>query len=171
PPGGVADLAPGDRGPARAGAEVHRRGGGPLPHLAAEVTDQGGRGGDGGLGRLLAVHPQGRHHRPLLSAAGHAGLTTCGRIPGFPPTGPGPRAWGARPLSGSVAPVVIGSLVVTLHVPESHSLKEKRQVVRSVVERVRRTFNVAVAEVDDQDTWQLATLGVACISGDGRHAD
>jgi uncharacterized protein len=70
-----------------------------------------------------------------------------------------------------VAPVVIGSLVVTLHVPESHSLKEKRQVVRSVVERVRRTFNVAVAEVDDQDTWQLATLGVACISGDGRHAD
>ena len=70
-----------------------------------------------------------------------------------------------------MAGVVIGSLVVTLHIPESHSLKEKRQVVRSVVERVRRTFNVAVAEVADQDTWQLATLGVACVSGDGRHAD
>ena len=67
--------------------------------------------------------------------------------------------------------VVIGSLVVSLLVPESHSLKEKRQVVRSVVSRLRQTFNVAVAEVDDQDTWQVATLGVACVSGDSRHAD
>lgn len=67
--------------------------------------------------------------------------------------------------------MVIGSLVVTLHIPDSRSLKAKRHVVRSVVDRVRRTFNVAIAEVDDQDTWQLATLGVACISSDGRHAD
>ena len=67
--------------------------------------------------------------------------------------------------------MVIGTLTVTLHVPESRSLKAKRQVVRSVVERVRRTFNVAVAEVADQDVWQVATLGVACISSDGRHAD
>ena len=61
--------------------------------------------------------------------------------------------------------------MVTLHIPESQSLKAKRQVVRSVVERVRRTFNVAAAEVADQDVWQVATLGVACISSDGRHAD
>ena len=67
--------------------------------------------------------------------------------------------------------VVIGSLVVSLLVPESHSLKEKRQVVRSVVSRLRQTFNVAVAEVDDQDTWQVFTLGVACVSGNSRHAD
>ncbi|HEX3605595.1 MAG TPA: DUF503 domain-containing protein [Candidatus Dormibacteraeota bacterium] len=67
--------------------------------------------------------------------------------------------------------MVIGSLTVTIHVPESHSLKEKRQVVQSVVARLRRTFNIAVAEVDDQDTWQLATIGIACVSNEGRHAD
>ncbi|HVS41231.1 MAG TPA: DUF503 domain-containing protein [Candidatus Dormibacteraeota bacterium] len=67
--------------------------------------------------------------------------------------------------------MVIGSLTVSIHIPESHSLKEKRQVVQSVVARLRRTFNIAVAEVGDQDTWQLATIGIACVSGDGRHAD
>ena len=67
--------------------------------------------------------------------------------------------------------MVIGSLIVSIHIPESHSLKEKRQVVQSVVARLRRTFNIAVAEVGDQDTWQLATIGIACVSGDGRHAD
>jgi hypothetical protein len=67
--------------------------------------------------------------------------------------------------------MVIGSLTVTVHVPESHSLKEKRQVVQSMVARLRRTFNIAVAEVGDQDTWQLATIGIACVSGDSRHAD
>jgi uncharacterized protein YlxP (DUF503 family) len=67
--------------------------------------------------------------------------------------------------------MVIGSLTVTVHVPESHSLKEKRQVVQSLVARLRRTFNIAVAEVGDQDTWQLATIGIACVSGEARHAD
>ena len=67
--------------------------------------------------------------------------------------------------------MVIGSLTVSIHIPASHSLKEKRQVVQSVVARLRRTFNIAVAEVGDQDTWQLATIGIACVSGDGRHAD
>jgi len=67
--------------------------------------------------------------------------------------------------------MLIGSLTVTLHVPESHSLKEKRQVVRSLVSRLRHTFNVAVAEVGDQDVWQLATIGIACVSGEARHAD
>lgn len=67
--------------------------------------------------------------------------------------------------------MVIGSLTVTIHVPESQSLKEKRQVVRSLVSRLRQTFNVAVAEVGDQDVWQLATLGIACVSGEARHAD
>lgn len=67
--------------------------------------------------------------------------------------------------------MVIGSLVVSLVVPESHSLKEKRQVVRSVISRLRQSFNVAVAEVADQDVWQAITLGVVCVSGDSRHAD
>ena len=67
--------------------------------------------------------------------------------------------------------MVIGCLTVTLHVPGSRSLKDKRQVVRSLTARLRNTFNVAVAEVEDQDTWQVATLGVVCVSGDRRHAD
>ena len=67
--------------------------------------------------------------------------------------------------------MVIGTLVLRLHIPECQSLKEKRMVLRSIIERTRRTFNVAVAEVADQDTWQAATLGVACVSADARHAD
>ncbi|HUY97708.1 MAG TPA: DUF503 domain-containing protein [Verrucomicrobiae bacterium] len=60
---------------------------------------------------------------------------------------------------------------LTLHLPENHSLKGKRQVVQSLVQRLRRTFNVAVAEVEDQDAWQVAVVGVACVSNDPRHAD
>lgn len=67
--------------------------------------------------------------------------------------------------------MVVGALTLTLQMPESHSLKEKRQVVGSLLARVRRQFNVAAAEVDDQDTWQLATLAVVCVSSDRRHAD
>ncbi len=67
--------------------------------------------------------------------------------------------------------MVIGTLVLRLQVPESESLKEKRQVVRSLVARVRRTFDVAIAEVGDQDLWQAVELGVACVSNDARHAD
>ena len=67
--------------------------------------------------------------------------------------------------------MVVGALTLTVHVPESHSLKEKRQVVGSLLARLRRQFNVAAVEVDDLDTWQLATLAVVCVSGDRRHAD
>ncbi|HEY6380003.1 MAG TPA: DUF503 domain-containing protein [Candidatus Dormibacteraeota bacterium] len=67
--------------------------------------------------------------------------------------------------------MVLGTLRVTLHIPHSHSLKEKRMVVRSLVDRLRRQFNVAVAEIDDQDVWQVATLGAVVISADSRHAD
>ena len=50
----------------------------------------------------------------------------------------------------------------TLRIPESGSLKDKRQVVRSVAQRIRNKFQVAVAEVDDNEAWQVATIGVAC---------
>lgn len=55
--------------------------------------------------------------------------------------------------------------------PESASLKDKRQVVRSVTQRVRNKFNVAIAEVDDRDAWQIATLGVACASNEQAHCE
>lgn len=67
--------------------------------------------------------------------------------------------------------MVIGSLVLTLHLPQSQSLKAKRQVVSSLTQRVRRQFNVAAAEVEKLDSWQLAVIGVACVSNDRRHAD
>jgi uncharacterized protein len=60
---------------------------------------------------------------------------------------------------------------VTLHIPSSQSLKDKRQVVRSLLQRLRNTFAVAAAEVADQDKRQLATLGLASVSGDAGHAE
>jgi len=64
----------------------------------------------------------------------------------------------------------VGACVLTLHVPASHSLKDKRQVVRSLVERLRRQFNVAVAEVEEQDSWQTAVLGLVVVSNEAGHA-
>ncbi len=67
--------------------------------------------------------------------------------------------------------MVIGTLQISVAVPESHSLKEKRMVVRSITSRVRQSFAVAVAEVGDLDAWQSAVIGVACVSNNSRHAD
>ena len=58
-----------------------------------------------------------------------------------------------------------------MDLPASRSLKDKRKTLRSIVERVRSRFNVAVAEVDRNDSWQVATLGITCISNDSRHAN
>lgn len=66
---------------------------------------------------------------------------------------------------------VIGVLTVTLHLPESLSLKAKRQVVSGLLRRVRTRFQVAAAEVGDRERWQIAHLVVACVAPDGRHAD
>jgi uncharacterized protein YlxP (DUF503 family) len=60
---------------------------------------------------------------------------------------------------------------IELRLPENHSLKGKRQVIKSIITRLQNKFNVSVAEIDDQDLWQLATLGIACVSNHRRHAD
>jgi hypothetical protein len=57
---------------------------------------------------------------------------------------------------------------ITLRLHENHSLKEKRRVLKSLIEKSRHRFNVAVAEVADQDLHQRATLGVAVVGNDGR---
>jgi uncharacterized protein YlxP (DUF503 family) len=67
----------------------------------------------------------------------------------------------------------VGSLRVRLLVRESRSLKDKRQVVRSIKDRLRNAFNVSVAEIEELDHRQLAVLGFAMVSNDGsviRHA-
>ena len=64
----------------------------------------------------------------------------------------------------------VGACRIRLHLPGSQSLKDKRQVVKSVLARVRAQFEVAAAEVDDLESWQLATLGLTCATNDARHA-
>ena len=65
----------------------------------------------------------------------------------------------------------VGVCKVSLRLPENISLKGKRQVLKSITSRIRNKFNVAVAEVDDNDMWQLATIGICCISNNRRHTN
>jgi uncharacterized protein YlxP (DUF503 family) len=60
----------------------------------------------------------------------------------------------------------VGMVRIELHIPAAGSLKDKRSVVRSLKERIRHRVQAAVAEVDHQDLWQRAALGVAVVSGD-----
>lgn len=63
----------------------------------------------------------------------------------------------------------IGVCTIELHVPASGSLKTKRQSLRSLKDRIRNKFNVSIAEVDDNDLWQKASLAVAAVSNDKAH--
>jgi uncharacterized protein len=65
----------------------------------------------------------------------------------------------------------VGICRIKLHIPESGSLKDKRRIVKSLVSRLRNQYNISVAEVDDQDLWQLVTLGVSCVSNHNQHVD
>ena len=65
----------------------------------------------------------------------------------------------------------IGLLTLEIHLPEAHSLKDKRQVLRSLKDRLSAHFNVAVAELEHQDLWQRSRVGVVSISGDGKHLE
>jgi uncharacterized protein len=65
----------------------------------------------------------------------------------------------------------IGLLTLEIHLPESHSLKDKRQVLRSLKDRLRGKFNVAVAELDGQDSWQRAVIGIVSLSNNTGHLE
>ena len=62
------------------------------------------------------------------------------------------------------------SAKLTFHIPHATSLKDKRQVRRSLIDRTRQRFNVSIAEVDTQDIHQTLTIGVAIVSGEAAHA-
>ncbi len=66
--------------------------------------------------------------------------------------------------------MIIGVCEMTIHLPECHSLKEKRQVIKSIITRVRNQFEVAIAEVENNDLWQLAKVGISCVSNNSQHA-
>jgi hypothetical protein len=67
--------------------------------------------------------------------------------------------------------MVVGVLALELHLPAARSLKDKRQVLRSLEARLRAHFNVAVAEVDHQDLWQRALLAVVSVNTDRTHLE
>lgn len=65
----------------------------------------------------------------------------------------------------------VGVGKLSLRIPENMDLKGKRQVLKSIIGRVRHKFNIAVAEVDDNDAWQQATIGFCCISNNKRFSN
>lgn len=62
--------------------------------------------------------------------------------------------------------MVIGALNVDLTVADANSLKDKRQVIKSLLDTIRNKFNVSAAEIGDLDLWRRSELGVACVSND-----
>ena len=63
----------------------------------------------------------------------------------------------------------IGLLTLEIHIGDARSLKDKRQVLRSLKDKLRRDFNVAVAELEHHDTWQRSVVGVVTISNEEKH--
>lgn len=65
----------------------------------------------------------------------------------------------------------VGLLTLELHLADAQSLKDKRQVLRSLKERLRANYNVAVAELDFEDTWQRSVVGVVTLSNEEQHVE
>lgn len=67
--------------------------------------------------------------------------------------------------------MVVGVLKIELRIHDNHSLKGKRKVVRSMVDKVKHRFNAAIAEVGSNDNWQRIELGITTVGNDRRHID
>lgn len=65
----------------------------------------------------------------------------------------------------------VGLLTLELHIADAQSLKDKRQVLRSLKDRLRAHFNVAVAELDFEDTWQRSVIGVVTLANEEHHVE
>ncbi|MGD0621813.1 MAG: DUF503 domain-containing protein [Thermacetogeniaceae bacterium] len=66
---------------------------------------------------------------------------------------------------------VIGLCTLELFIGEANSLKDKRRVLKSMLEKIRARFNVSIAEVGQQELWQRSTVAFACVSNERAHAD
>jgi uncharacterized protein YlxP (DUF503 family) len=64
-----------------------------------------------------------------------------------------------------------GICKITLHIPGNQSLKDKRRTVKSIIAKLRNQYNVSIAEVDNYDLWQMATLGFSYVSNSNQHVD
>ena len=71
----------------------------------------------------------------------------------------------------TVVGMIVGVCTIELFIPDSQSLKDKRQVLLSLKDRLRDKFNLSVAEIDGQNVWQRAVLGLACVANDGRYVN
>ena len=67
--------------------------------------------------------------------------------------------------------MVVGVLCIELFIPESGSLKSKRFVIKSLKDRLKNRYNVSVAEVDNADKWQRASLGIVAVSNEKKHLE
>lgn len=65
----------------------------------------------------------------------------------------------------------IGVLKASLYLSEPQSLKEKRRIIKSLIEKLNNKFNLAVAETGDLDSWNNSELGIVCISNEAAHSD
>ncbi len=66
--------------------------------------------------------------------------------------------------------MTIGLCRIWFRLPDNHSLKGKRQALRSLIDRLRQRFNISVAEVGERDLWQMVSLGISCVVPSQRHA-
>jgi uncharacterized protein len=67
--------------------------------------------------------------------------------------------------------VIIGTCSLKLTIFESDSLKYKRHILKSIIERLKNKFNISIAEIDLNDTWQSAIIGFACVTNNTSHAN
>lgn len=62
--------------------------------------------------------------------------------------------------------MIVGLLTLDLHIPEANSLKSKRLVIRSLIDRIKNKFNVSISEVDANDLWQRSVIGIAYVANE-----
>ncbi len=67
--------------------------------------------------------------------------------------------------------MIVGVCRVELSIPDSFSLKDKRRIIKSIIARTRNKFNVAISEIEQNDSWQKAVLGISSISNDAHYTN
>ena len=67
--------------------------------------------------------------------------------------------------------MIVGTCMLKLNIYESNSLKDKRHVIKSILGRLQSRFNISIAEVDLNDSWQSSMIGFACVTNDSNHAN
>jgi len=67
--------------------------------------------------------------------------------------------------------MIVGVCRLAVHLPASHSLKDKRQALRRLIDRARQKFNVSIAEIGDNELWQRASVGFSVVGNDRRHVE